>query len=278
MNSRYHMVKPQTRLLSIRKQCDLLSVSRNRLYYKPVAEKPENIKMMQIMDKHLLYHPTEGVCSMVYYLRDFGFMVNPKRIRRLFKVMNHHTMYRKRNLSKLGKREYIKPYLLRGLKIDKPNQVWCTDITYIPMRKGFMYMTAIMDVYSRKILSWGISNSMDAVWCKGVLQDAIDTYGTPGIINSDQGSQYTSALWTQFCEKMDIKISMDGKGRATDNAWIERFWKSLKNDYIYLNPSDDGIQLYQGVRQHIDYYHKKTHHTTKQKPEILYQQTVQKVA
>lgn len=278
MNSRYHMVKPQTRLLSIRKQCDLLSVSRNRLYYKPVAEKPENIKMMQIMDKHLLYHPTEGVCSMVYYLRDFGFMVNPKRIRRLFKVMNHHTMYRKRNLSKLGKREYIKPYLLRGLKIDKPNQVWCTDITYIPMRKGFMYMTAIMDVYSRKILSWGISNSMDAVWCKGVLQDAIDTYGTPEIINSDQGSQYTSALWTQFCEKMDIKISMDGKGRATDNAWIERFWKSLKNDYIYLNPSDDGIQLYQGVRQHIDYYHKKTHHTTKQKPEILYQQTVQKVA
>jgi len=278
MNSRYHMVKPQTRLLSIRKQCDLLSVSRNRLYYKPVAEKPENIKMMQIMDKHLLYHPTEGVCSMVYYLRDFGFMVNPKRIRRLFKVMNHHTLYRKRNLSKLGKREYIKPYLLRGLKIDKPNQVWCTDITYIPMRKGFMYMTAIMDVYSRKILSWGISNSMDAVWCKGVLQDAIDTYGTPEIINSDQGSQYTSALWTQFCEKMDIKISMDGKGRATDNAWIERFWKSLKNDYIYLNPSDDGIQLYQGVRQHIDYYHKKTHHTTKQKPEILYQQTVQKVA
>jgi len=278
MNSRYHMVKPQTRLLSIRKQCDLLSVSRNRLYYKPVAEKPENIKMMQIMDKHLLYHPTEGVCSMVYYLRDFGFMVNPKRIRRLFKVMNHHTLYRKRNLSKLGKREYIKPYLLRGLKIDKPNQVWCTDITYIPMRKGFMYMTAIMDVYSRKILSWGISNSMDAAWCKGVLQDAIDTYGTPEIINSDQGSQYTSALWTQFCEKMDIKISMDGKGRATDNAWIERFWKSLKNDYIYLNPSDDGIQLYQGVRQHIDYYHNKTHHTTKQKPEILYQQTVQKVA
>ncbi len=278
MNSRYHMVKPGTRLLSIRKQCDLLSVSRNRLYYKPVAEKPENIKMMQIMDKHLLYHPTEGVCSMVYYLRDFGFIVNPKRIRRLFKVMNHHTLYRKRNLSKLGKREYIKPYLLRGLKIDKPNQVWCTDITYIPMRNGFMYMTAIMDVYSRKILSWGISNSMDATWCKGILQDAIDTYGTPEIINSDQGSQYTSALWTQFCEKMDIKISMDGKGRATDNAWIERFWKSLKNDYIYLNPSDDGIQLYQGVRRHIDYYHNKTHHTTKQKPEILYQQTVQKVA
>lgn len=278
MNSRYHMVKPGTRLLSIRKQCDLLSVSRNRLYYKPVAEKPENIKMMQIMDKHLLYHPTEGVCSMVYYLRDFGFIVNPKRIRRLFKVMNHHTLYRKRNLSKLGKREYIKPYLLRGLKIDKPNQVWCTDITYIPMRNGFMYMTAIMDVYSRKILSWGISNSMDATWCKGILQDAIDTYGTPEIINSDQGSQYTSALWTQFCQKMDIKISMDGKGRATDNAWIERFWKSLKNDYIYLNPSDDGIQLYQGVRRHIDYYHNKTHHTTKQKPEILYQQTVQKVA
>lgn len=278
MNSRCQLVNPAIRLFSIRKQCDLLSINRNRLYYKPVDEKPENIQMMQIMDKHLLNHPTEGVRSMVYLLRDFGYVVNPKRIRRLFKLMNHQTLYRKRNLSKLGKREYIKPYLLRGLKIEKPNQVWCTDITYIPMHKGFMYMTAIMDVYSRKILSWGISNSMDAAWCKGVLQDAIETYGIPEIINSDQGSQYSSALWTQFCERMGINISMDGKGRATDNAWIERFWKSLKNDFIYLNPCDDGIQLYQGISQHINYYHNKTHHATKQKPENRYKNNMLKAA
>lgn len=278
MNVRAHLIRPDNSLLSIRRQCDLLHVHRSRLYYKPIAEKPENIKMMRLMDEHLIDHPTEGVWSMVYLLRDLGYPVGPKRIRRLFRLMGRETLYRRKNLTKLGLKEFIRPYLLRGLEITRSNQVWCTDITYIPMRKGFMYLTAVMDVYSRKILSWGISNSMDAVWCKNVLDDAIERYGIPGIINTDQGSQYTSALWTQYLEKSGIKLSMDGKGRATDNAWIERFWKSIKHNFIYMNPSEDGIELYQGIESYISYYNNKTHHTTKQKPNDRYSESLNQIA
>lgn len=278
MSSRARMVRFKSDKLSVRRQCSLLSVNRNLLYYHPVPERPENIKMMRLMDEHLLNHPTEGVWSMVYYLRDKGYAIGPKRIRRLFRIMGRETIYRRKNLTKMGLREFIRPYLLRGLLITHANQVWCTDITYIPMRKGFMYMTAIMDVYSRKILSWGISNSMDAQWCKNVLDDAIDKYGLPEIVNSDQGSQYTSALWTQHLEKLGIKISMDSKGRATDNAWIERFWKSIKHDYIYLNPCDDGFELFEGVKNHIEYYNRKVHHTTKQTPDRRYQESLNQIA
>jgi len=278
MRQRTKMVTPGTPKLSVRKQCDLLLVNRNRLYYHPKPESEMNIRIMKIMDKHLTDHPTEGVESMVHYLGDFGYRANPKRIRRLLKLMGRETIYRRKNLTKMGLREYIKPYLLRGLDITHSNQVWCTDITYIPMKKGFMYLTAIMDVYSRKILSWSLSNSMDAQWCLNVLKDAIGKYGAPEIINSDQGSQYTSALWTQYLEKKGIKISMDGKGRATDNAWIERFWKSIKYDYIYLNPCDDGFELFEGVQIHIEYYNHKTHHTTKQKPTHRYLDSMRRKA
>jgi putative transposase len=188
--------------------------------------------------------------------------------------MGRQTIYRRKNITKQGMKEFIKPYLLNGPDITHANQVWCTDITYIPMRHGFMYLTAIIDVYSRKIVGWGISNSMSAQWCKNVLEEAIACYGKPEIINSDQGTQYTSALWTQYLEKQEIQISMDGKGRALDNVWIERFWKSIKYDYIYLNPADDGFELYEGVQNHINYYNDKMHHTTKQKPNERYQQSI----
>jgi putative transposase len=275
---RTQLVEPRALKISVRKQCELLSVNRSRVYYKPAAEKPQNIEMMNIMDRHLTKHPTEGVKSMVYLLVAMGFVVGPKRIRRLFRIMGRQTIYRRKNLTKSGLKEFIKPYLLKGIQITRANQVWCTDITYIPMRRGFMYMTAIIDVYSRKIVGWGISNSMSAVWCKNVLEDAIATHGKPEIVNSDQGSQYTSALWTQYLEKQGILISMDGKGRALDNIWIERFWKSLKYDYVYLNPVDDGFELFEGVQNHIDYYHDKIHHTTCQTPNNRYEQSIQKAA
>lgn len=230
------------------------------------------------MDRHLIKHPTEGVLSMVDFLKELGYPVGPKRVRRLFKIMGHETIYRKKNLTKNALREFIKPYLLRGLKITHANQVWCTDITYIPMEKGFMYMTAIMDVYSRKIMSWGISNTMSKQWCLNVLQDAIERNGKPEILNSDQGSQYTSFAWTNFLEKSEIKISMDGKGRATDNAWIERFWKSLKYNYVYLNPCEDGLELFMGIKEHIDYYHQKKHQTLKMSPNQAYMQSTLKKA
>ena len=272
------LVEPRTSQLSIRRQCELLSINRSNVYYKPVPEKPENLEMMNIMDRHLTKHPTEGVKSMVYLLMGMGFIVGPKRIRRLFKIMGRTTMYRRKNLTKLGSKEYIKPYLLKDLKITHANQVWCTDITYIPMRKGFMYMSAIIDVYSRKIVGWSISNTMSAQWCKNVLEEAIRRHGKPEIVNSDQGSQYTSALWTQYLEQEGIKISMDGKGRALDNVWIERFWKTIKYEYIYLNPVDDGFELARGVQNHIDYYHQKIHHTTKETPDNRYHESLKKAA
>lgn len=272
MKSRCRLIDRKSPGLSVRRQCGLLSISRSSLYYQPKEEKPENLEMMRLMDRHLLAHPTEGVMSMVYFLADFGFCVNPKRIRRLFRIMGRETMFRRRNLTKAGQREYMHPYLLRNLRVERPNQVWVTDITYIPMAKGFMYLTAVMDVYSRKILSWGLSNSQDAVWCKQVLQEAVRRYGKPEIVNSDQGSQYTSAIWTAYLKAQQISISMDGKGRALDNVWIERFWKSIKYDYIYLNPCDDGFELAEGLQNHIEYYNQKVHHTTKRKPNELYKE------
>ena len=194
----------------MRRQCELLSVNRSRLYYKAVGEKPQNLKMMEIMDKHLTDHPTEGVVSLVLFFIARNYPVGPKRIRRLLRVMGRQTIYRRKNLTKQGLKMFIKPYLLNGLKITHANQVWCTDITYIPMRHGFMYLTAVIDVYSRKIVGWGISNTLAAQWCKEVLQDAIHTHGKPAIINSDQGTQYTSSLWTQYLDEQGIQISMDG--------------------------------------------------------------------
>ena len=233
---------------------------------------------MEIKDKQLTDHPTEGVVSLVLFFIARHHPVGPKRIRRLLKIMGRQTIYRRKNLTKQGMKEFIKPYLLNGLYITHANQVWCTDITYIPMRHGFMYLTAIIDVYSRKIVGWGISNSLAAQWCKNVLQEAISKYGKPEIINSDQGTQYTSALWTQYLESGGIQISMDGKGRALDNIWIERFWKSIKYNYIYLNPAEDGFELYAGVQNHIAYYNDKTHHTTKQTPNNRYLESNKKAA
>jgi putative transposase len=272
------MIRSSYKTLSVRKQCDILSVPRSSLYYRPVQEKPENIKMMYLMDRHLLTHQTEGVLSMVDMLRDLGYPVGPKRIRRLFRLMGHQTIYRRKNLTKNALKEFIRPYLLRGLKITHANQVWCTDITYIPMAKGFMYMTAFIDVYSRKIVGWGISNSMSKQWCLDVLNDAITRHGKPEIINSDQGSQYTSFAWTNYLEKENIRISMDGKGRATDNIWIERFWKSLKYNYIYLNPCDNGLELFEGVQNHIAYYNQKRHQSIKKSPNESFQESIKRNA
>lgn len=264
--------------LSVRRQCQLLMIPRSSLYYAPVAEKPENVKMMNLMDQHLTMHPTEGVISMVDWLKEKGYWVGPKRIRRLFRLMGYQAIYRKKNLTKGALKAYIKPYLLRGMEINRPNQVWCTDITYIPMAKGFMYMTAFIDVYSRKIMGWGISNSMTKKWCLEVLQQAIENNGKPEIINSDQGSQYTSSAWINFLEQHEIKISMDSKGRATDNTWIERFWKTIKYNHVYLNPADNGLELHQGIMNYIAYYNQKKHQSLGMSPERAYLNSVGKTA
>jgi putative transposase len=233
--------------LSIRTQADLLEVDRSSLYYKPLGESEENLALMRRIDELFLEDPTLGVLGMQDELRDLGLNFNEKRIRRLMRKMCLEPIYPKRNLSRLGVARYIHHYLLRELEITRPNQVWAIDITYIPMRSGFMYLTAIIDVYSRFIVGWQISNSLEKETQTDLLRTAIARYGKPAIINSDQGSQYTCEHWVSTLQEAGIKISMDGKGRAIDNAFIERFFGTLKRKHIYLNPASNGLELYVGV-------------------------------
>jgi len=230
------------------------------LYYKPVGESEENLRIMRHMDEHYLKHPTAGVLRMRDFLLTLGLVVNHKRVRRLLRLMGLMAIYPKRNLSKLGKAKYIRPYLLRGLDIERPNQVWAIDLTYIPMANGFMYLTAIIDVYSRYIVGWGISNSLEAKSVLNVLEEAISRHGKPEIINSDQGSQFTCDSWIEYLEEEEIKISMDGKGRAIDNIFIERFWRSVKYDYVYIFCPEDGLELYAGLKEFMDYYNNHQRH------------------
>lgn len=246
--------------LSIRTQCRLLSIHRSGFYYAPAGEKEENLILMRLMDEHYLEHPTHGILQMQDYLRDEGYTVNYKRVRRLMRLMGLRAIYPQKNLSKLGCGEYIFPYLLRNLKVDRTDQVWEIDITYIPMEKGFMYLTAIIDVYSRYVVGWGLSNSLDAQASLSVLQEAIEKHGKPEIVNSDQGVQFTCREWIEYLEDENIKISMDGKGRALDNIYIERLWRTVKRDYVYLHPAQDGWELYQGLATLFDYYNHKKHH------------------
>jgi len=197
--------------ISIRGQCELLEVNRSTVYYKPVPESEENLAIMRLMDEHHLEHPTHGVLQMQDYLLSLSFIVNTKRVRRLLRLMGIMAIYPKRNLSKLGLAKYIRPYLLKGLEITGPNHVWAVDITYIPMFNGFMYLTAIIDLYSRYIVGWDIFNSLAAENTLEVLKQAIAMHGKPKIINSDQGSQFTSYDFTNILKSHNIKISMDGK-------------------------------------------------------------------
>jgi len=246
--------------LSIRSQGGLVSVTRGSFYYKPLDETKDNLKVMRLMDEHYLKHPTEGVLRMRDFLFTLGIICNHKRVRRLLRLMGLMAIYPKKNLSRLGQAKYIRPYLLKDLKIVRPNQVWVIDITYIPMPKGFLYLTAIIDVYSRYVVGWGISNSLDAVYSLNVAKEAVHRYGKPEIINSDQGSQFTCHDWIEYLEKENIKISMDGKGRCIDNIFIERFWRSVKYDYVYIAVPSDGLELYQGMKDYMDYYNNELCH------------------
>lgn len=215
---------------------------------------------MEKLDKHFLEHPTYGVLQMQDYLRLEGYSVNEKRVRRLLRTMGIMAIYPQKNLSKLLDAQYVHPYLLRGLNVERNNQVWEIDITYIPMHKGFMYLTAIIDVHSRFVVGWSLSNTLNAKVQQNLLLDSVKKYGTPEIVNSDQGAQFTCAGWVNALKELGIKISMDGKGRALDNIYIERLWRTVKRDYVYLNPADDGLELYQGLKKFFqEYNYKKAH-------------------
>lgn len=217
---------------------------------------------MRLIDEQFLETPCYGARQMASHLRRQGYGVSRKRVRRLMRIMGLSPIYQKPNTSKPHPEHKIYPYLLRGLTIDRPNQVWCADISYIPMRRGFLYLVAVMDWASRKVLSWRLSNTMDADFCVAALEDALQRYGCPEIFNTDQGSQFTSFAFIGALKEAGIRISMDGKGQWTDNVMVERLWRSLKYECIYLHCFETGSEARQGIGRWIDFYNKSRPHSS----------------
>ena len=256
------MISKDHSKLSIVKQCNLLEIHRSGLYYKPNGESDLNLELMRLMDEHYTTYPFKGAKRMHTWLTmDKNFKISRNRIERLYyKVMGLSAIMPGRHTTKRNKAHKVYPYLLRHLKIERPNQVWATDITYIPMKKGFMYLIAIIDLHSRYVLNWSVSNTMDAQWCASVLEEAIQNHGKPEIINTDQGSQFTSEVFTQMILSNEIKLSMDGKGRAIDNVFIERLWRSVKYESVYLNPPNTGLDLYTQLDNYFYFYNNERRH------------------
>ena len=256
------MIEPTHKKLSLREQCKLLELHRSGIYYKPRPVKQIDIEMMKLIDMQYTKTPYYGVRRMRAHLASLGYCVNRKRLRSYYLRMGLSAIYPKPNLSKPNKEHKVYPYLLRGLKINRVNQVWSTDITYIPMVNGFMYLCAIIDWHSRYVLSWEISNTLDNDFCIKSLKDALQKYGSPEYFNTDQGSQFTSNDFIKvlLAEPKPIKISMDGKGRALDNIFVERLWRSVKYEYIYLRPPQNGIELFEGMSQYFNHYNNERPH------------------
>lgn len=247
--------------LAVVKQCRLLGMSRSSLYYRGKAVSEEELTLMRTIDEIHLARPFLGSRRITGELKDQGSTVNRKHVQRLMRVMGITAIYPKPSTSKAAKGHVIHPYLLRGLKPERANQVWVADITYLPMAKGFAYLVAVMDLYSRKILSWQLSNSLDPRFCVTALTEALATYGAPDIFNSDQGAQFTSAVFTGVLERHGVRISMDGKGRWIDNVFIERFWRSLKYEEIYLYAYADLNEARTGLERYFGYYNGNRRHS-----------------
>jgi len=268
--------------LSVVRQCELLEIHRSGLYYKCAPESEYNLELMRLIDQEHMTHPWLGVPRMTTWLKkDMNHIVNHKRIERLYRLMGIQAVGPKPNTSKPGKGHKIYPYLLRNLKVTHSNQVWAMDITYIPVQGGFLYLVAVIDLYSRYVLNWSLSNTMTAAWCKETLADAVNKHGSPEIVNTDQGSQFTSDEFTRFVlEDMEVRISMDGKGRAIDNIFIERLWRSVKYEHVYLFPASDGLECYGGLKEYFEYYNNTRRHQSldDETPARVYQQNSKQAA
>jgi len=248
--------------LSIENQCALLEVPRSTYYYEAAGESPENLALMEQIDMLYLAHPENGSRMMVRVLARQGVVVNRKRVQRLMNLMGIRSLAPQRKTTVANKEHFKYPYLLRGLLIDRPNQVWCTDITYIPFAKGFMYLVAIMDWHSRKVLSWRLSNTMTVDFCVAALEEALALFGTPEIFNTDQGSQFTAHPFVKVLLDSGVQVSMDGVGRAIDNVFVERLWRTVKYDHVYLNPANSGNELRDGLEIYLNYYNEERPHSS----------------
>jgi Transposase and inactivated derivatives len=261
VSRRQSMVRSDCTTLSVVRQCALLKISRSGLYYIPKGESALTLALMQEIDRAFTEWPFLGVRQMRDYLVLLGYGVGRKRVRRLMRLMGLTPVYQKPKTSVPHPEHRRYPYLLRDLSITRPNQVWCADITYIPMRKGFLYLVAIMDWYSRKVLSWRLSSTMDTDFCVSALEEALAKYGKPDIFNTDQGSQFTSFAFTNVLRDNGIQISMDGRGRWLDNVFIERLWRSLKYECVYLYAFETGSEARAGIGRWIDFYNQQRPHS-----------------
>ena len=248
--------------LSVARQCVLVSISRSFHYYTPKGESALNVQLMRLIDEQYLSTPWYGARQMARHLRRQGYAARRKRIGRLMRLMGLSAIYRKPKTSKPHPAHKIYPYLLRDLRIDRPNHVWCADITYIPMQRGFQYLVVIMDWATRTVLSWRLSNTLDSDFCVEALEEALAKYGSPEIFNTDQGCQFTSEDFTSVLIQAGVQISMDGKGRWMDNVFIERLWRSLKYECVYLHDFQDGPQARQIIGAWLRYYNEERPHST----------------
>ena len=254
------------------RRCELLDIARSSAYYRPEPVSEEDLALMRLIDEIHLRWPFYGSRRVRDALEDRGHLVNRKRVQRLMRQMGLRALYPRRRTSQPGKGHKIYPYLLRDLRIERANQVWATDITYIPMAKGFMYLVAIMDWHSRRVLSWRVSNTLDTDFCVEALEDALARFGVPEIFNSDQGSQFTSDAFTGVLKAHSIAISMDGKGRWVDNVFVERLWRSVKYEDVYLRAYETPGQLRAGLTRYFQFYNARRRHSAldRRTPDAVY--------
>jgi putative transposase len=246
-------------VLSVNQQYELLGLSRSSYYYEPAKETAENLALMELIDREYTAHPFRGSRGMTTWLQKGGRQVNRKRVQRLMRLMGLEAIYPKPKLSVGGAGHKVYPYLLRNVAIDRVNQVWSTDITYIPLPNGFMYLTAVIDWFSRYVLSWRLSNTLDVEFCIEALEDALN-HGRPEVFNTDQGVQFTSTSFTSRLERAGAKISMDGKGRCLDNVFVERLWRTVKYEEVYLWRHETVPALQAGLARYFPFYNQERYH------------------
>lgn len=257
---RVALVEPQAPDISLRRQCQLLGISRSSMYYQRKALGAYDLELMRLIDAEHLRTPVYGSRRMSAHLNRQGYAVNRKRVQRLMREMGLQAIYPKPCTSRPDVGHRIYPYLLRGRVIDRPNQVWATDITYIPLARGFMYLVAIMDWHSRRVLAWRVSNTLDTDFCIDALEEALARYGKPEIFNTDQGCQFTSQAFTEVLEAHDVRISMDGKGCYQDNIFVERLWRSVKYECVYLKAFESGAHLRRDLKCYFAWYNTERPH------------------
>ena len=245
--------------MTICRQCDLLELNRSSFYYEPAQETAENLALMKLIDQQYTEHPEKGSRKMTVWLNGQGYQVNRKRVQRLMRLMGVEAVYPRPNLSKPAAGHKVFPYLLRGVTIERPNHVWSTDITYIPLLKGFMYLAAIIDWYSRYVIAWRLSNTLDGDFCLEMLDEALRG-GKPEIFNTDQGVQFTAQAWTSRLQAAGVAVSMDGKGRCLDNVFVERLWRTVKYEEIYLRGYETVPPLQAGLERYFPYYNNERPH------------------